>query len=585
MNEPAIDNLFSAAPPRQDVGSAASSRRGDDESPFDNHLRQAAVPVNDQSAEPWWRSAPDRRESDRRPPDFSPQPSPSPLPDNRSPRFESGAAESSAPSKDDDKPFEHDADPSAAAAGVTAAAQYSPPKPAADKRPADKPPTDESTRRVENDQTQGKAANSPASSATKRATPATANSTKSAAISKGALATRQDSSADAKQPAAKGADSKNPADATHITPASTDTEGKPAKAEAATQQNEQPPQALPVDTAATVAANESNTEAANNSEQPAPTHPNKVTSERASAGQQSAARSVEQVDQSSAKRSTAIETTSAAAKPADAASTHSAATASANADDKPDVKKKDSTSADDGSAVAHPRQVAAARAVANQPTPNVAAVTAASSAENGAVKDIATESASKIAKATAAPKGATLAAFGRLDRDGALSARGPRQASDTPEAPQVDPARFVSRVARAIETAQDRGGPLNLRLSPPELGSMRLELSVKQGVMSAKIETETAAARQTLLDNLPSLRDRLAEQNVRIDRFDVNVRRETNGDQSNQGPQQRQFQQHQQQYQTPSVRPATAPISSASEAPGSTPAIRMITDTTINLVA
>jgi flagellar hook-length control protein FliK len=178
-----------------------------------------------------------------------------------------------------------------------------------------------------------------------------------------------------------------------------------------------------------------------------------------------------------------------------------------------------------------------------------------------------------------------LAAFGRLDRDGALTARGPRQAGDAPDAPRVDPARFVSRVARAIETAQDRGGTVNLRLSPPELGSLRLQLEVKQGVMNAKIETDTAAARQALLDNLPSLRERLAEQNVRIERFDVDVRRDGHGDQASPGPQQRQFQQHGQYYQTPATRPTTAPASRAEDAAEPVLAVRTITDTTINLVA
>lgn len=92
--------------------------------------------------------------------------------------------------------------------------------------------------------------------------------------------------------------------------------------------------------------------------------------------------------------------------------------------------------------------------------------------------------------------------------------------------PRVDTARFVSRVARAFRIAQDRGGSLQLRLSPPELGSLRLEVTVHHGGLSARIEAETSAARNALLDNLPALRDRLAEQNLRIERFDVDVRDE-----------------------------------------------------------
>lgn len=87
----------------------------------------------------------------------------------------------------------------------------------------------------------------------------------------------------------------------------------------------------------------------------------------------------------------------------------------------------------------------------------------------------------------------------------------------------VDQARILQRVAKAFETANARDGDLRIRLSPPELGSLRLELKVQEGVMSARIETETPEARAILIDNLSSLRERLAEQNMKIDRFDVDL--------------------------------------------------------------
>ena len=89
---------------------------------------------------------------------------------------------------------------------------------------------------------------------------------------------------------------------------------------------------------------------------------------------------------------------------------------------------------------------------------------------------------------------------------------------------ELDRVRLVQRVARAFHSIGEEGGEMQLRLRPPELGSMRLEIAVRDGVMTAHLETETAAARNVLLDNLPQLRDRLAEQNVKVDRFDVNVR-------------------------------------------------------------
>ncbi len=70
----------------------------------------------------------------------------------------------------------------------------------------------------------------------------------------------------------------------------------------------------------------------------------------------------------------------------------------------------------------------------------------------------------------------------------------------------------------------DRGGSVRLKLSPPELGSLRLEITVNKGVMKARVEAETKEAKNLLLDNLPALRDRLAQQNIKIQKFDVDLR-------------------------------------------------------------
>jgi flagellar hook-length control protein FliK len=87
----------------------------------------------------------------------------------------------------------------------------------------------------------------------------------------------------------------------------------------------------------------------------------------------------------------------------------------------------------------------------------------------------------------------------------------------------VDSARFLNRVAKAFLSAQQRDGEVRLRLSPPELGSLRLQVSVQDGVMVARMETETEAARTSLTNNLPELRERLAEQGIRIERFDIDL--------------------------------------------------------------
>ena len=43
------------------------------------------------------------------------------------------------------------------------------------------------------------------------------------------------------------------------------------------------------------------------------------------------------------------------------------------------------------------------------------------------------------------------------------------------------------------------------------------------GALTARLETDTPLARSVLLENLPVLRDRLAEQGVRVEQFDVDL--------------------------------------------------------------
>jgi flagellar hook-length control protein FliK len=95
---------------------------------------------------------------------------------------------------------------------------------------------------------------------------------------------------------------------------------------------------------------------------------------------------------------------------------------------------------------------------------------------------------------------------------------------------EIDTTRLLSRVARAFAAAQERDGEVRLRLSPPELGALRLDIRIQDGALVANLQTETDAARVAILENLPALRERLAEQGVRIERFDVDLmQRQSNG--------------------------------------------------------
>ncbi len=98
----------------------------------------------------------------------------------------------------------------------------------------------------------------------------------------------------------------------------------------------------------------------------------------------------------------------------------------------------------------------------------------------------------------------------------------------------VQRVRFIQRVVRAFQALRDGGGPLRLRLHPPELGSLRLELLVREGVLRARMEVENTAARTAILEHLPMLRERLAQQDIRIEQFEVEIGEGSSGSHSHQ---------------------------------------------------
>lgn len=111
---------------------------------------------------------------------------------------------------------------------------------------------------------------------------------------------------------------------------------------------------------------------------------------------------------------------------------------------------------------------------------------------------------------------------------GAAAPKTPVQEADTRRsaarpAEQADSSRFVQRAADAFAAMSRRGGVVRLRLHPPELGSLRVEITIKHGKLSARVAAETEAAKNLLVENLPALRERLAAQEIKLERFDVGV--------------------------------------------------------------
>ncbi len=153
---------------------------------------------------------------------------------------------------------------------------------------------------------------------------------------------------------------------------------------------------------------------------------------------------------------------------------------------------------------------------ASPQTPTVEANLAA-----GELKAETTEGAAKPVSSGNSDSQSNFSTRGESTQGSKTGSTQPSQKADGPG--QVDRTRFVQRVARAFQTMGDRSGTVRLRLSPPELGSLRLEISVRNGMMTANVEAETPAARNLLLDNLPALRERLAQQDIKVEQFNVDL--------------------------------------------------------------
>ena len=91
------------------------------------------------------------------------------------------------------------------------------------------------------------------------------------------------------------------------------------------------------------------------------------------------------------------------------------------------------------------------------------------------------------------------------------------------ELTQAERVRLVQRIARSFSRTGPAGGEVNLRLHPPELGALAVQIRIEGRSMSAKMTAESQAAREVILESLPQLRTRLAEQGYDVLAFSVEV--------------------------------------------------------------
>lgn len=114
----------------------------------------------------------------------------------------------------------------------------------------------------------------------------------------------------------------------------------------------------------------------------------------------------------------------------------------------------------------------------------------------------------------------TLASPSAQSADGNISAQITAQGRELPDV-QENP---VGQLARGLRAAlQQRGGTVNLRLDPPELGELRIHMNISRGVVSAEFHASTPQAQHLLEKSLTALRSTLEHQGLSVDRLSVST--------------------------------------------------------------
>jgi hypothetical protein len=99
------------------------------------------------------------------------------------------------------------------------------------------------------------------------------------------------------------------------------------------------------------------------------------------------------------------------------------------------------------------------------------------------------------------------------------------ETADTGEATRAEQERMINRIANTIAQSENSGRTtVRLRLYPPELGTLRVEVASRNGEVTARIETSTDGARQVLNANLSGLRDTLRSAGVNMRDMEVSYR-------------------------------------------------------------
>ena len=83
---------------------------------------------------------------------------------------------------------------------------------------------------------------------------------------------------------------------------------------------------------------------------------------------------------------------------------------------------------------------------------------------------------------------------------------------------------MIDRVTRTVSVSLRRGVQrVRLQLHPPELGMLRIHLTLEGDQLKADMQVQSQAARQMLINHLPTLERSLAGHGIEVRHFQVQV--------------------------------------------------------------
>ncbi|MFG0249580.1 MAG: flagellar hook-length control protein FliK [Phycisphaeraceae bacterium JB051] len=90
---------------------------------------------------------------------------------------------------------------------------------------------------------------------------------------------------------------------------------------------------------------------------------------------------------------------------------------------------------------------------------------------------------------------------------------------------QESDAANVSRVSRALSNAvNQKGGTITIRMMPPELGQVKVDIQMQGGKVSASFQTEHQSVQTLMSRELSQLRQALERQGLTVERLEVTHR-------------------------------------------------------------